>query len=103
MVSLPVGIPDVGYGGTSDPVIAVAPEIATSGSVVPPGSRDHAMQHPVTRLQNNIKEPKVYTVGTIRYAFFTTTREPDTTEEALAHDQWRQAMSMKYEETHQHR
>jgi hypothetical protein len=38
---------------------------------------------PRTRLQNNIRQPKIYTDGTIRYACLTHSGEPESLAEAL--------------------
>jgi hypothetical protein len=51
---------------------------------------------PRTRLQKGIKNPKVYTDGTIRYGMLTSTGEPRTLPEALKNDSWRQAMQDEY-------
>ena len=40
-------------------------------------------QRPCTRLQSGIRQPKVYTDGTVRYSLFTSTGEPQALEEAL--------------------
>jgi hypothetical protein len=66
------------------------------GSFVPSGSRDQPSAHPTTRLHNNIKKPKVYTDGTIRYAFLTTSGEPESSAEALSHEKWRGTLDEEY-------
>jgi hypothetical protein len=55
---------------------------AAAGSVVP---RDHVTStvRPRTRLQSCIVKPKVFTDGTIRYANFCATGEPENLTEAL--------------------
>jgi hypothetical protein len=47
-------------------------------------------------LQQGIRKPKVRTDGTIRYAQLTTTGEPSIVQEALNHNQWKQAMDSEY-------
>jgi hypothetical protein len=49
-----------------------------------------------TRLQQGIRNPKIYTDGTVRYGLLTSTGEPRTTSEALDHPQWRHAMEEEY-------
>jgi hypothetical protein len=51
----------------------------------------------VTRLQHNIRKPKVYTDGNVRYACLTTSGEPDSMAEALDHAEWRHAMDSEYQ------
>jgi hypothetical protein len=50
-----------------------------------------------TRLQNNIKKPKVYTDGTLPYACLTQSGEPKSGAEAMEHDEWRGAMNEEYD------
>jgi hypothetical protein len=71
--------------------------LVAPGFSVPLGSVGPATTCPTTRLQNNIKNPKVYTNGTMRYACLTTSGEAKNTKEALSHDKWREA---KHEEYH---
>jgi hypothetical protein len=49
-----------------------------------------------TRAQNNMKKLKVYTDGTIRYAYLTSSGEPEGVADALHHDQWRDAMENEF-------
>jgi hypothetical protein len=51
---------------------------------------------PLTRLQQGIKKPKIYTDGTIRYGLFTSTGEPSNLKEALADVKWQYAMSEEF-------
>jgi hypothetical protein len=39
----------------------------------------------------------VHTDGTIRYAFFTQTSEPEDVVDALQNERWREAMNEEYE------
>jgi hypothetical protein len=43
-----------------------------------------------------VRKPKVYTDGTIRYGFLTSTGEPCTIEEALGNKNWKEAMNVEY-------
>jgi hypothetical protein len=51
---------------------------------------------PRTRLQARIHKPKVYSDGTIRYAFSATSSEPHSLEEALYTPSWKVAMNEEY-------
>lgn len=53
---------------------------------------------PKTRLQGGIRKPKVYTDGTIPYKYtgFAATGEPQTLDEALTDERWRNAMDVEY-------
>jgi len=50
----------------------------------------------MTRLQAGIRKPKVYTDGTIRYGFFTSSGEPQNINEALGDKNWKNAMDLEY-------
>jgi hypothetical protein len=50
----------------------------------------------MTRLQAGTRKPKVYTDGTIRYGFFTSSGEPKNINEALGDDNWKNAMDVEY-------
>jgi hypothetical protein len=45
-----------------------------------------------TRAQHGISKPKIYTYGTVRYAAFVSTGEPESLQEALGDKNWKQAM-----------
>jgi histone deacetylase 1/2 len=62
------------------------------GSSVPAAS----VHRPATRSQSGIHKDKIYTDGTVRYGFLTTTGEPSTTDEALADNNWKEAMELEY-------
>lgn len=96
---------------TSSPVSPgsspTGPPTGVSGSAVraAPGVLDHAvigeanspvLARPSTRLQNNIRRPKQYTDGTVRYGLCTATQEPTTLQQALANDHWRAAMDEEF-------
>jgi hypothetical protein len=52
---------------------------------------------PQTRLQGGICKPKVYTEGTIRYGCLAfTVHEPHDVNDALANEDWKQAMDSEY-------
>jgi histone deacetylase 1/2 len=74
-----------GHGVSSPASPAVAPD---APSPVP--------GRPRTRLQSGIRQPKVYTDGTIRYGFYTSTGEPQSLDEALGDQNWRTAMDVEY-------
>jgi hypothetical protein len=57
-----------------------------------PEANIDVVSHPRTRLQNNIRNPKTYTDGTIHYACLTSTGGPTCLDEALQHEQWRKVM-----------
>jgi hypothetical protein len=61
------------------------------------GFVDLGLNRPTTRSQHNIRKPKVYTNGMVRYAYLTTSGEPETVEEALSHDEWCAAMNAEYQ------
>ena len=50
---------------------------------------------PQTRL-SGIRKDKVYTDGTVRYTYFTSSGEPQTVDEALNDKNWRRAMDAEY-------
>lgn len=53
---------------------------------------------PLTRLQEGIQRPKVYTDGTVHYhSLFTSTGEPEFVEEALSSKPWKDAMDVEYD------
>jgi hypothetical protein len=47
-------------------------------------------------LQSDIRTPKVYTDGIVRYVCFTSTSEPQSLDEALENKNWKQAMDLEY-------
>jgi histone deacetylase 1/2 len=61
----------------------------TASSQEPPAPR--------TPLQKGIKQPKVYTDGTVRYALLTSTGEPTNLREALTDENWKFAMQDEYD------
>ena len=52
--------------------------------------------HPRTRLQSGIHKEKVYTDGTIKYGFLTSSGEPQNLEEAMHDRNWKAAMDSEY-------
>jgi hypothetical protein len=96
MKSQPITPPEVVMGSVVDHALLAAVSEAL-GSYAPGGSKGIAPTRPQTRLQNNIKKPKIYTDGTIYYAYLTTSGESKSTEEALSHEQWHSAMNDEYE------
>jgi hypothetical protein len=49
-----------------------------------------------TRLQQGIREPKIYKDGKVRYGLLTSVGEPQHLSEALSHPQWHVAMEDGY-------
>jgi hypothetical protein len=66
------------------------------GSSTPAGIANPAPAVPRTRLQTGIRKPKVYSDGTVRYAFSTTTGEPHLLQEVLSTPCWKVAMNDNY-------
>jgi hypothetical protein len=73
--------------GSSVPEEAASPAAATNAPEI---------SRPMTRLQAGIRKPKVYTDGTIRYGFFTSSGEPQNINEALGDKNWENAMDLEY-------
>jgi hypothetical protein len=71
-------------------------QIRQSGSSMPSRSEAQCGSRPTTRSQNNIKRSKVYTNDTIRYVCLTTSREPESSTEAPAYENWHAAMEEEY-------
>jgi hypothetical protein len=76
-----------------DQVVVPADQLEFS---VASGSRDQPSTRPTSRLQSNIKKPKVYRNGIVRFAFLTTSGEPQSTDEAMSHEKWHGAMEEEY-------
>jgi hypothetical protein len=55
------------------------------------------LDRPRTRLQSGVSQPKKFTDGTIRYAYFCSTGEPSSTTEAFADPRWKAAMDKEYD------
>jgi hypothetical protein len=51
---------------------------------------------PRTRLQDGIRKPKLYTNGTVCYAFMSSSCEPYNLQEALSIPHWKVAMDIEY-------
>lgn len=51
---------------------------------------------PKTRQQSGIRKPKIYTDGTVRYGYFTSSGEPQSLNEALENKNWKNAMDLEY-------
>ena len=54
-------------------------------------------QRPRTRLQDNIRQPKQYTDGTIRYGLLSEVKEPRSLDEALVSPDWKAAMDTEFQ------
>jgi hypothetical protein len=66
------------------------------GSSTPVDIADPALAAPHTCLQAGILKPKVYSNGTVRYTFSTTSGEPHSLQEALSTPSWKVAMNDEY-------
>jgi histone deacetylase 1/2 len=55
------------------------------------------LDRPRTRLQSGVSQPKKFTDGTIRYAYFCSTGEPSSTTEGFADPRWKAAMDEEYD------
>jgi histone deacetylase 1/2 len=88
------GVPTGGSGApaTSDAHGASSP----ASQVAAPDVPSPVPERPRTRLQAGIRQPKVYTDGTVRYGFYTSTGEPHSLDEALGDQNWRIAMDVEY-------
>ena len=52
---------------------------------------------PHTHLQDNIRKPKVFTDGTVRYGLLTEISEPTSLHDALKSDAWTKAMDIEFD------
>jgi hypothetical protein len=81
---------DAGHAAVS----MVPPEIGEAGSSAasadPPATAEQ--QYPKTKSQSGISKPKVFTDGTVRYGFFSSTGEPSNLSEALGDPKWKATM-----------
>ena len=69
----------------------------SAGFSVQPDPVPPPVVEPRTRLQKGIRNPRVYTDGTIRYGLLTSTGEPRNIKEALDNATWKQAMDEEYD------
>jgi hypothetical protein len=72
---------------SQEPGASVAP--STGGEV-------QRIQRLRTRLQSGIHKEKIYTDGTVKYSFLSSTGEPCNIVEALEDSNWKQAMDTEY-------
>jgi hypothetical protein len=63
---------------------------SSAASADPPAAVEQ--QYPKTRSQSGISKPKIFTDGTVRYGFFSSTGEPSNHSEALGDPKWKAAM-----------
>jgi hypothetical protein len=82
-------------------MLQAAPPINSGGNSVatqPPSVESAAPTNfaPRTRLQAEISKPKVYTDGTVRYRFLSTTSEPGDISSALSDPNWKATMESEY-------
>jgi hypothetical protein len=73
--------------GTTSPAPATSPASPPPVHLSPP--------RPRTRLQDDIRKPKIYTDGQVRYGFFNSAGEPHNVEEALHNKNWKAAMDVE--------
>jgi hypothetical protein len=78
--------------GNSSPTGSSTPEPAPA-----PAAVAAVPDRPRTRLQGEIRKPKVYTDGHVRYGFYASTSEARNVEEALASKHWKEAMELEYD------
>jgi hypothetical protein len=84
-------------GGSGAPATSDAHGASSPASqVAAPDVPSPVPERPRTRLQAGIRQPKVYTDGTVRYGFYTSTGEPHSLDEALGDQNWRIAMDVEY-------
>jgi hypothetical protein len=87
----------IGSPASFVPTASALPIDGTSrGHMVPASSSSQqpAVQRPHTRLNEGIRQPRVYTDGTIRYGMLTTTGEPSSLIEALSDANWKRQWIM---------
>jgi hypothetical protein len=77
---------------------ALGSDAPGAGSSLPTNSAAPSPpRRPRTRLQDNIRKPKQYTDGTIRYGLLSDTREPSSLRDALGSPHWKAAMDLEYD------
>jgi hypothetical protein len=94
---------EVGSGARSGvanaPTTNVVPGDTTPGST-PDAAPTATAARPVTRAQQGIHQPRVYTDGTTKYGkhgFLTSSGEPHSIDDALTNPNWKHAMDLKYD------
>jgi hypothetical protein len=85
-----------------NPPASAATPTGSAGSAVAP---DHVASptQPKTRLQSGIVKPKIYTDGTIRYANFCSTGEPENLTEAASSPKWKEVMENEITDVHKNK
>jgi hypothetical protein len=78
-----------GSGAAGSAAGSAASSAPTASPVAPP--------RPVTRSQHNIRKPKQFYPGIIRYGGFCSTGEPETWQEAMSDSWWKDAMEVEYD------
>jgi hypothetical protein len=76
-------------------VLELEPTCAES-TATPPCTTPNVTQL-CTWLQNNIRNPKTYTDGTVQYALLAQSEEPENVEAALREEHWCNAMKEEYQ------
>lgn len=79
----------------------IAPTLAVAGSFTAPEAQASPVSteetgQRITRLQQGIRKPKVYTDGMVRNGNLAVTTKPNTLHEALANENWKHAMDHEY-------
>jgi hypothetical protein len=90
----------IGSPASSAPMTSTLPIAGTGRGHMAPASsssQQPAVQRPRTRLSEGIRQPRVYTDGTIRYGMLTTTGEPSSLTEALSDANWKKAMYHEFD------
>jgi histone deacetylase 1/2 len=81
--------------------VPIAPTLPAAGSSTAPEAQASPVSteetgRRITRLQQGIRKPKVYTDGTVRNGNLAVTTKPNTLHEALANENWKHAMDHEY-------
>lgn len=82
--------------GTDDVMQQPSTAHIPSGTESAGSSAVSVLTRPHTRSQSGIIKPKVYTDGQIRYNFLTISIEPQSVDEALTDEKWKEAMDCEY-------
>jgi hypothetical protein len=88
-----------GFGAADAPTTNDVPGHTAPGST-PDTTPTATAARPVTRAQQGIHRPRVYTDGTVRYGkhgFLTSSGEPHSIDDALTNPNWKHAMDLEYD------
>lgn len=101
--STPPKLPQTNPGSATDSALDAGAEISSAGSIAAPDPMAPAAasppQRPITRLQQGISKPKVYTDGTVCWCNLAASfeEEPTTVADALRDNKWVEAMNAEYQ------